>query len=152
LKESMQNQSIFRIAGKGGALCTIRAQTGDNAKTLRPLAQLVEHVEQARKNAGFSSASKESYIDASLSIEFPSGNIVQKTFRQVLIDLSSGREPHLVFIGTPDGHESVSVTFTSEVASEWSTPRVNAGCLWCGGSYQCQPCKTAKATPATAPA
>ncbi len=144
-------QSIFRISGKGGVACTISAQTADNAKILRPLAQLVEHVEQARKNAGFSSASKESYIDASLAVEFASGNIVPKTFRQVLIDLSSGREPHLVFIGTPDGLESVSVKFTPEVAREWGTPRANAGCLWCGGNYVCPPCKDAKAMSAPAP-
>jgi len=140
----MKSNQIFRISGKGGVLCSILANAGKNATTLRPLAQLVQRLETARKNAKFCQAMSDQYIDAEIAVTFESGNTVPKRFRRVLIDLSSGREPHLVFTNTPDGNETVSVPFTTAVCDDWIKPRANAGCLDCGGKYTCPVCESVK--------
>lgn len=135
----MQSNQIYRTRGGSGVKCLLQASAGSNAETLRPLAQMVQRLEAARKAASFRTALAERCIDADLEITFETGNTVRKKFRDVYIDLAPGRDPRLVLESKPDG-ETVSVQFTAAVAAEWLNPGAKAGCLDCGGKYICPVC------------
>ncbi len=137
----MSNNSIYYSkVGVGGVPCTIMAATGTNAKILRPIAQVVQRLEEARKNAGFIHALRDLYVDGAIAIEFPPDYKLAFFFHTVNVDLSSERPPNLVFEAGGNEKPKLTIQFSHAVNAEWSCPREGSGCLDCGGAYTCPSC------------
>lgn len=137
----MSNNAVYYMkAGGDGIPCTIMAVTGTNAEILRPVAQVVQRLEEARKNAGFTHALRDLYVDGVIAIEFPSDYKLAFFFQSVNVNLSFEGPPNLVIQARGAEKSQLTVQFTPAIYADWSLPREGAGCLDCGGAYTCPSC------------
>lgn len=137
----MSNNAVYYSkAGGDGVPCTIMAETGTNATILRPIAQVVQRLEEARKNAGFTHALRDLYVDGVIAIEFLPDYKLAFFFQTVNVNLSFGRPPNLVVEARGSEKSHLTIQFTPTVYADWSRPREGAGCLDCAGEYTCPSC------------
>lgn len=149
IKKSMTSNftAILHTNDDPTRACKLDPSVSNNAKILRPLAQMIQQLEANRKAFSYRSAIAQRYIDADLFIQLENSSIT-KRFREVVIDMSSGRVPRLVFVGKKFVNDDLAVALSFDTATEmdWLKPRKDAECTWCGPGYQCAACKEINAS------
>ena len=144
------NAVYYMRAGGDSVPCTIMAATGTNAEILRPIAQVVLRLEEARKNAGFTHALRDLYVDGVIAIEFSPDYKLAFFFQTVNVNLTFGGPPKLVVEARGAEKSQLTILFTPAIYADWSQPREGAGCLDCGGTYSCPSCASIQSQRAAA--